>query len=86
MRFLVAVLLCGALFNWAPLQCQSDPEPALRRSETPGEALYGLAKQFRAKGDEEAWKATLEYLITRYPNSRFSIRAKADLAGARPPS
>jgi hypothetical protein len=67
-----------ALAN-APLQCASDPEPGLRRYETPGEALYGLAQQFKAKGDEAAWRTTLSYLIAKYPNSRFAAMAKTDL-------
>ncbi|MBK7582341.1 MAG: hypothetical protein IPI67_19310 [Myxococcales bacterium] len=71
--------LCAAL-GWAPMQCASDPDPALRRQETPGEALYGLAQQFKAKGDAAAWRSTLEYLVARYPNSRHAVMAKEDLA------
>ena len=65
------------------MQCASDPEPEMRRWEEPGEALYGLARQFKAKGDEAAWRATLEYLVARYPNSRFAPRAREDLAGGK---
>jgi hypothetical protein len=64
----------------APLQCSGDPDPALRREETPGEALYGLAGEFKAKGDTKAWKVTLEYLVARYPNSRFAQMARDDLS------
>ncbi|MBK8995904.1 MAG: hypothetical protein IPM35_09180 [Myxococcales bacterium] len=80
---LIALGLCAAL-GWAPMQCASDPSPAERRYETPGEALYGLAEQFKAKGDEAAWRSTLEYLVARYPNSRHAKMAKDDLAGAAP--
>jgi outer membrane protein assembly factor BamD (BamD/ComL family) len=78
-RILAAIAVC-ALFGQAPLQCASDPEPELRRYETPGEALYDLATQFKAKGDEKAWRTTLEYLIARYPNSRHAEMARTDLA------
>ncbi|MEB2313599.1 MAG: hypothetical protein OZ921_15755 [Sorangiineae bacterium] len=85
---LTALALLLAAFGQAPMQCASEPDPALRRAETPGEALYGLAGQFKAKGDSEAWRATLEYLVARYPNSRFTVMARDDLAksGAAPPS
>jgi hypothetical protein len=42
--------------------------------------LYGLAGQFKTNGDARAWRATLEYLIARYPNSRFAGMARQDLA------
>ncbi len=82
MRILAAIL-CAALLGQAPLQCASDPEDKLRRYETPGEALYDLATQFKAKGDEKAWRTTLEYLIARYPNSRHAEMAKVDLAESK---
>jgi len=65
--------------GFAPLQCQSDPEPAERRYETPGEALYDLAQRFKKEGNEAAWRDTLEYLIERYPNSRHAVMARDDL-------
>jgi hypothetical protein len=74
-------LVCAALLGHAPLQCASDPDDKLRRYETPGEALYDLATQFKARGDDKAWRTTLEYLIARYPNSRFAEMARTDLAG-----
>ena len=81
-----AVVLCSLLLasgNWAPIQCSGEPEPELRRYETPGEALYGVATELKAKGNDAGWRTTLEYLIRRYPNSRFAERAKQDL-GAQP--
>lgn len=63
----------------APYQCAREPDSAMRREETPGEALYGLAESFRESGDERAWRATLEYLVARYPSSRFAVTARADL-------
>ena len=82
MRLLAAIAFSALLGN-APLQCASDPEPELRRYETPGEALYDLATQFKAKGDEKAWRTTLEYLIARYPNSRHAEMARTDLAESK---
>jgi len=76
-RIAAACLL--AALSWAPMQCSGDPDPALRREETPGEALYGLAQQFKEKGEADAWRSTLEYLIARYPNSRFAGMAREDL-------
>lgn len=73
------VFAAVALAHLAPMQCQSDPEPAERRYETPAEALYDLAQRFKKQGDEQAWRETLEYLIERYPNSRYTVMAKDDL-------
>jgi hypothetical protein len=56
--------------------------------EDPGEALYGLAGQFKASGDQRAYVATLRYLTDRYPASRFAHMARQDLAAlgeAAPP-
>jgi TolA-binding protein len=76
------LLLVAALGN-APMQCSGDPDPNLRRHETPGEALYGLSQEFKAKGDTESERATLEYLIAHYPNSRFAKMARDDLEKAK---
>ena len=79
----LAALALAAVLGWAPLQCSGDPDPALRRYETPGEALYDLAGQFKSKGDEGAWRSTLEYLVARYPNSRFAGMAREDLKNTK---
>ena len=76
---LVALLVGSALLLQAPLQCSREPEPELRRYETPPEVLYDLALRFRAKGDTKAWRDTLSYLIERYPSSRFAVRARDEL-------
>lgn len=77
-RILAGFMFAVSLSN-APLQCASEPDHSLRREETPGEALYGLAQQFKAKGNEQAWRQTLEYLVARYPNSRYAEMARQDL-------
>ena len=83
MRF--SVLVVGAaLVSQAPLQCSHEPEPDVRRYETPPEALYALATRFKEKGNTSAYRGTLEYLVERYPSSRFAIRAKDELA--QPPA
>ena len=79
------MLLLAALMSTAPYQCSGDPDPANAVDETPGEALYGLAEQFRQAGKVEAWRQTLRYLIDRYPSSRFAVTAKEDLSGSAEP-
>jgi outer membrane protein assembly factor BamD (BamD/ComL family) len=66
----------------APFQCASKVDPNKTREEEPGEALYGLAEQFRAKGDQKARAETLRYLIQKYPTSRFAEQARLDLGEA----
>ena len=61
------------------MQCSGEPDPAKALEETPGEAVYKLAQEFHAKGDREAWAATLQFLIANYPSSRFAEMAKVDL-------
>jgi outer membrane protein assembly factor BamD (BamD/ComL family) len=74
------VLLLASVLSTAPYQCSGDPDPANAVDETPGEALYGLAQEFRQAGNLEAWRRTLEFLIERYPSSRFAVMAKQELA------
>lgn len=71
--------LLAVVVALAPMQCQGGDDPATRRYETPGEALYDLAQQFRAKGEEEAYKETLRFIIERYPSSRRAVTAKSEL-------
>ena len=75
---LAAVSLALSL-AFAPYQCAKEPDPAVQREETPGEALYRLAEEFRARGDEQAYRATLEFLVSRYPSSRFAPAARDEL-------
>ena len=73
-----SLLLAAALALGAPLQCGSG-ESEEGRYETPPEALYELAERFEKQGDEDGRRKTLEFLVERYPNSRFAVRAKNDL-------
>ena len=74
---LLALFTGVALLATAPYQCKGD-DPARARDETPGEALWMLCGRFAAKGDDAAAKATLDYLIERYPSSREAERAKEE--------
>ncbi|NUO49617.1 MAG: hypothetical protein HOV80_12240 [Polyangiaceae bacterium] len=75
---LFAGILCF-VFAVAPFQCPSDPDPDKRREETPGEALYDLAGEFKKSGDKEAYASTLQYLIKKYPRSRHAVQAHQEL-------
>ncbi|UQA58210.1 tetratricopeptide repeat protein [Polyangium aurulentum] len=72
-----AAFVCAV--GTAPMQCARDPKPDKAMEEEPGEALYGLAEQFRARGDKDARVATLRYLVNRFPASRFAEMARQDL-------
>lgn len=74
---LAAALGLAAL---APIQCKRDPDPALRQEDTAGDALYALAQKFRAEGQIESARATLKYLVDRYPSSRYAGAARDELA------
>jgi hypothetical protein len=83
MRIVAASALLAALGS-APLQCRHDPDPNLRREDSAGDALYALAQDFRAKGNEDSAKQTLRFLIERYPSNRHVPAAKAELEGTGP--
>lgn len=76
--FSIAAVLFGSVAS-APMQCARDPDPEHAIEEEPGDALYGLAEQFREQGNVDARKSTLLYIVKRYPSSRFAARAKQDL-------
>ena len=73
----LSLLLLGA----APFQCSSDPNPTRRLQDTPAEALWQLAEQFRADGNEAARRTTLTRLVERYPGTREAERAQMVLDG-----
>jgi hypothetical protein len=77
-----------ALLALAPMQCPRSPDPALRTSDGPGDALYDLAQDFRAKGNDPAYRETLRFIVARYPSSRRAVTARLELEGdaAAPPS
>jgi outer membrane protein assembly factor BamD (BamD/ComL family) len=68
----------------APMQCAHEPDPSLRWNDTPGDALWQLAQEFRDSHDDAAARRTLEYLVERYPSSRWAQAARDELAKAQP--
>lgn len=77
-------LLASALAVLAPLQCSGPPPESPRYEDTPAEALWELAARFGRAGDEAARRRTLEYIVERYPSSRFAQAARHELEGATP--
>ncbi len=65
----------------APLQCGHTTDAALREDETPGDALWDLSQRFAAAHDPAGQRRTLEYLVERYPSSRWIPQAREVLAG-----
>jgi outer membrane protein assembly factor BamD (BamD/ComL family) len=76
--------LLAALLSSAPLQCGHTPEAELQEDETPGDALWRLAQKFRDRHDGAAERQTLEYLVERYPASRWVAPAREELAKLAP--
>lgn len=74
------VVLAAVLLATAPLQCGHTPESELQEDETPGDALWKLAQKFREGHDVDAERATLKYLVERYPASRWAGQARDELA------
>jgi hypothetical protein len=75
-RAIVSVLLLVT----APLQCGHSSDASLREDDTPGDALWSLAAEFRDAHDEAAERRTLRLLVTRYPASRWVSGAREELA------
>src|SRR6476469_5811739 len=70
----------------APLQCGSGSDPAIGREDSAGDALYNLAQDFRAKGNEQAAKDTLRYLVEHYPSNRHVPAAREEHGEAGAPT
>jgi hypothetical protein len=79
MLFRAAAMAAGLLAT-APMQCGHTPDAELREDETPGDALWQLAQRFQAAHDFAGEKRTLQYLVERYPSSRWFGPAKDELA------
>jgi hypothetical protein len=71
-------LLLAALAH-APFQCAHDLPPDRHNEDDAAEAVYVLAEQLHVKGDERGRKDALEFLVQRYPSSRYAVRAREDL-------
>jgi hypothetical protein len=72
----LAVLLSMSV---APLQCEKSYDPSLRKEDTPGDALWQLARKFHEEHDEAGARRTLEFLVERYPSSRWAPAAREEL-------
>ena len=68
-----------AVLALAPVQCGSGPTDHPQFEDSPAEALWDLSEHFEAAGDEAGRRRTLEYLVERYPSSRFAARARTVL-------
>ena len=77
---LLRAVMAAGLLATAPLQCGHTPDAELREDETPGDALWQLALRFQAAHDAAGEKRTLEYLVERYPASRWVSPARDELA------
>jgi hypothetical protein len=82
---LVAVGLVALSLGNAPLQCSRSPDPELRREDTAGDALWDLAQDFEKKGNREAARSTLRFLVERYPSNRHVPAAREELASEGAP-
>ncbi len=80
LRATMALGLGAGLLATAPLQCGHTPDAELREDETPGDALWQLAQRFEAAHDASGQKRTLQYLVERYPSSRWASPARDELA------
>lgn len=80
-RVVGSFALVASLGN-APLQCKHDPDPTMRTEDSAGDALWSLAEDFKAKGNEEAARQTMRFLVDRYPSNRHVPAARAELEGA----
>ena len=79
MRILTAGALIASLGH-APLQCGHGSDSGAH-ADDPGDALYALAQEFHTKGNDEASKQTLRYLVEHYPSNRHAPAARAELDG-----
>ena len=67
----------------APLQCGHGSDSERAREDDAGDALYALAQDFHAKGNDDASKQTLRYLVEHYPSNRHAPAARAELGRGR---
>jgi outer membrane protein assembly factor BamD (BamD/ComL family) len=75
----LAGTLMAAAFAVAPLQCPHETDASHCWDDTPGDGLWDLAQRFRDSHDEAAARRTLEFLVERYPSSRFAPAAREQL-------
>ena len=76
MRSIVAAGFLAASLN-APIQCGGGQDRP--NEDSAGDALYNLAEDFKAKGNDAASKDTLRYLVEHYPSNRHVPAAREEL-------
>lgn len=80
MKLLAAGVLALSVGTVAPFQCGGgSAEQGGKPTPSDGDALYDLAQEFHAKGNEDAAKQTLKYLVEHYPSNRHVPAARAEL-------
>lgn len=79
MKTLAAGILALSLGAAAPYQCGGGGSDSGKPTPNDGDALYDLAQDFHAKGNEEAAKQTLRYLVEHFPSNRHVPAARAEL-------
>ncbi|MBN1770180.1 MAG: hypothetical protein JXB32_02870 [Deltaproteobacteria bacterium] len=79
---LAATLAAGA----APMQCPTTDREPLPTYPDAAEECYLLAGRLRERGDLEGWRAALEYVVERFPGTRWAARADDDLRHGPPTS
>jgi hypothetical protein len=75
---LLTSAVVAAVTGNAPLQCGGG-HGADQHEDDGGDALWNLAQDFKAKGNQEAAKQTLRYLIEKYPSNRHVPAAREEL-------
>jgi hypothetical protein len=81
-----AGILAVSLASAAPFQCGSGSPDNQTHEPSGGDAIYDLAQDFHAKGNEPAARDALKYLIDHFPSNRHVPAAKAELEGSAPPA
>lgn len=64
--------------------CRRPCVPDLEIYESPAEALFSLAADFRDRGDRVSERLTLERIVGHYPSSRFAVMAREALSQIPP--
>jgi TolA-binding protein len=77
---IVRLVALSAALASAPLQCGHAADANLEQDETPGDALWQLSLRFKQSHDPAAARRTLEYLVERYPASRWAPAAREELS------
>jgi outer membrane protein assembly factor BamD (BamD/ComL family) len=75
-----SLALAAVALALAPLQCPHQNDAAHCWDDAPGDGLWDLAQKFRADHDDAAARRTLEFLVERYPSSRYAPAAREELA------